>query len=154
MGDIATYHYPDNMSHAVRHAGRILVDLIPQIYDTDRIARTLGEDGKAEVIQLSTTQSGEVQDAAGKITNIYNLSVGKYDVAVSTGPSYNTKRQDAFESMAQMTQANPNLWGVIGDLLVKNMDWPGADEMAKRMRATIPRATNGRAGQRIEAIRY
>tara|TARA_R110000796_G_scaffold203024_4_gene319333 strand:- start:5816 stop:8050 length:2235 start_codon:yes stop_codon:yes gene_type:complete len=138
VGDIATYHYPDNMSHAVRHAGRILVDLIPQIYDTDRIARTLGEDGKAEVIQLSTTQSGEVQDAAGKITNIYNLSVGKYDVAVSTGPSYNTKRQDAFESMAQMTQANPNLWGVIGDLLVKNMDWPGADEMAKRMRATIP----------------
>jgi hypothetical protein len=138
VGDIATYHYPDNMSHAVRHAGRILVDLIPHIYDTDRIARTLGEDGTAEVVQLSTTQSGEMQDAAGKITNIYNLSVGKYDVAVSTGPSYNTKRQDAFESMAQMTQANPNLWGVIGDLLVKNMDWPGADEMAKRMRATIP----------------
>ena len=138
VGDIATYHYPDNMSHAVRHAGRILVDLIPHIYDTDRIARTLGEDGTAEVVQLSTTQSGEMQDAAGKVTNIYNLSVGKYDVAVSTGPSYNTKRQDAFESMAQMTQANPNLWGVIGDLLVKNMDWPGADEMAKRMRATIP----------------
>ena len=90
------------------------------------------------MVRLSTEQSGEVQDAAGKISTIYNLNVGKYDVAVSTGPSFNTKRQDAFASMAQMTQANPNLWGVIGDLLVKNMDWPGADEMAKRMRATIP----------------
>lgn len=138
VGDIATYHYPDNMSHAIRHAGRIMVDLIPQIYDTERVARTLGEDGNAEVVRLSTEQSGEVQDAAGKISTIYNLNVGKYDVAVSTGPSFNTKRQDAFASMAQMTQANPNLWGVIGDLLVKNMDWPGADEMAKRMRATIP----------------
>ena len=138
VGDIATYHYPDNMAHAIRHAGRVIIDLVPHYYDTKRVARILGEDGKAETITLSPGEAGETIDAAGKKTRIYDVGIGKYDVAVTVGPSYNTKRQDAFESMAQMTQANPQLWGIIGDLLVNNMDWPGADEMAKRMRATIP----------------
>lgn len=141
VGDIATYHYPDNMARAIRHAGRVIVDLIPYYYDTQRVARTLGEDGEASVVTLSPDSPqavNEQQDVNGKISKIYNVGVGRYDVAVSVGPSFNTKRQEAAESMAQMTQANPALWGVLGDLLVKNMDLPGGQEMAKRMRATIP----------------
>jgi uncharacterized protein YecT (DUF1311 family) len=71
------------------------------------------------------------------IEKIYNPSVGKYDVAVTTGPSYMTKRQEAMDAMSQILQANPNLWGVAGDLFVKNMDWPGAQEIAKRLAKTI-----------------
>jgi hypothetical protein len=39
--------------------------------------------------------------------------------------------------MAQLLQGNPQLWQVAGDLFVKNMDWPGAQEMSKRFAKTI-----------------
>jgi hypothetical protein len=71
------------------------------------------------------------------IEKIYNINVGKYDVMVTTGPSYMTKRQEALEAMSQLLQGNPQLWSVAGDLFVKNMDWPGAQEMAKRFAKTI-----------------
>jgi uncharacterized protein (DUF2344 family) len=69
---------------------------------------------------------------------MYNLGVGTYDVSISSGPSYNTLRQEAAESMVEMVQANPQLMGVIGDLMVKNMDWPGAEEIAARLALTLP----------------
>jgi len=71
------------------------------------------------------------------IEKIYNPGVGKYDVVATTGPGYATKRQAALEAMAQLLQGNPQLWSVAGDLFVKNMDWPGAQEMAKRFAKTI-----------------
>jgi hypothetical protein len=71
------------------------------------------------------------------LEKIYNLGVGKYDVCVTTGPSYMTKRQEALEAMAQLLQGNPQLWAVAGDLFIKNMDWPGAEEMSKRFAKTI-----------------
>jgi hypothetical protein len=71
------------------------------------------------------------------IEKVYNPSVGRYDVVVTTGPSYMTKRQEAMDAMTQLLQANPNLWSVAGDLFIKNMDWPGAQEMAERFAKTI-----------------
>jgi uncharacterized protein (DUF3084 family) len=71
------------------------------------------------------------------LEKIYNPGVGKYDVVATTGPGYATKRQEALEAMAQLLQGNPQLWSVAGDLFVKNMDWPGAQEMSKRFAKTI-----------------
>jgi uncharacterized protein with GYD domain len=71
------------------------------------------------------------------IEKIYNPGVGKYDVVAITGPGYATKRQEALEAMAQLLQGNPQLWSVAGDLFVKNMDWPGAQEMSRRFAKTI-----------------
>jgi hypothetical protein len=71
------------------------------------------------------------------IEKIYNPSIGKYDVVATTGPGYATKRQAALEAMAQLLQGNPQLWAVAGDLFIKNMDWPGAQEMSKRFAKTI-----------------
>ena len=137
-GDVATYHFVDNMGHAIKHAGRIIVDLIPKIYDTRRVARILGEDGEPEVVTIDPENAGEHKDAAGKIERIYDVGAGKYDVAVTTGPSFATRRDEAFEAMARMTEANPTLWNVIGDQLVKNMDWPGSEDMAARLKNMIP----------------
>ena len=140
-GDMATFHYIDNMAQAVRHVGRIIVDLIPTVYDTKRVARILGEDGTAEQV---TIEPGAEQQLEGEgIERIYDVGVGKYDIAVSTGPSFNTKRQEAFESMSAIVDGNPQLWNVIGDLMVKNMDWPGADEMAERLNNMIPPEIKG-----------
>lgn len=142
QSDTGTYHYVDNLARAVRHLTRQIVDLIPKIYDTQRIARIIGLDGEADMAIIDPTQAEPVrkivdQQTGAVIKKIYNPSVGKYDVCVTTGPSYMTKRQEAAESMAQVLQANPSLWQVAGDLLVKNFDWPGADDLAKRLRKMI-----------------
>ena len=142
-GDVGTYHYGDNLARGVRHIVRQLVDLIPKIYDTQRVARSIGGDGETKMVKIDPSQQEPVKkitDANNPdivIDKIYNPNVGKYDVVVATGPGYATKRQEALEAMAQLLQGNPSLWAVAGDLFVKNMDWPGAQEMAKRFAKTI-----------------
>jgi len=140
-GDVGTYHYGDNLARGVRHITRQLVDLIPKIYDTQRVARIIGEDGETDMVKIDPMQAEPVKKIVDQqgivIDKIYNPSVGKYDVVVTTGPGYATKRQEALEGMAQMLNGNKELWAVAGDLFVKNMDWPGAQEMAKRLAKTI-----------------
>jgi hypothetical protein len=140
-GDVGTYHYGDNLARGVRHVARQLVDLIPKIYDTQRIARIIGEDGDTKMVKINPEQPEPVNKIVDQngivLEKIYNPGVGKYDVVATTGPGYATKRQEALEAMAQLLQGNPQLWAVAGDLFVKNMDWPGAQEMAKRFAKTI-----------------
>ena len=142
QGDTGTYHFIDNLARAIRYATRQLVDMIPKIYDTQRIARIIGLDGETDQAMIDPTQPEAVrkivdQQTGATIKKIYNPNVGKYDVAVTTGPSYMTKRQEALDAMSRLLQGNPNLWAVAGDLFIKNMDWPGALEMSKRFAKTI-----------------
>ena len=140
-GDVGTYHYGDNLARGVKHIARQLIDLIPKIYDTQRIARVIGEDGETKMVKINPDQPQPVNKIVDQqgivIEKIYNPSIGKYDVVATTGPGYATKRQEALEAMAQLLQGNPQLWQVAGDLFVKNMDWPGAQEMSKRFAKTI-----------------
>ena len=141
QGDTGTYHYVDNLARAVRYVTRQIVDLIPKIYDTQRIAQIVGLEGDSKSVKLDNNQQEPVREIMNEegivLERIYNPSVGKYDVRVTTGPSYMTKRQEAMEAMSQILQGNPQLWAVAGDLFIKNMDWPGAQEMAKRFAKTI-----------------
>jgi len=141
QGDTGTYHYVDNLARAVRHVTRQIVDMIPKIYDTQRIARIIGMDGATDMASIDPTQQEPVKkivDETGVVLKkIYNPGIGKYDVCVTTGPSYMTKRQEAMDAMSQILQGSPQLWAVAGDLFVKNMDWPGADELAARLKKTI-----------------
>ena len=148
QGDTGTYHYVDNLARAVRYVARQLVDLIPKIYDTERVARIVGLDGEVGMVQLNPQQPEpvrEIQDQNGLVIGkVYNPSVGVYDVCVTTGPGYMTKRQEALDAMSMLLQSNPELWSVAGDLFVKNMDWPGAQEMAKRFAKIIdPKVLEG-----------
>jgi hypothetical protein len=140
-GDVGTYHFGDNLARGVRYLTRQLIDLIPKIYDTQRIARIIGEDGETSMVKIDPMQAEPVKKIVDQngivIDKIYNPGVGKYDVVATTGPGYATKRQEALEAMGQLLQGNPQLWQVAGDLFVKNMDWPGAQEMAKRFAKTI-----------------
>ena len=140
-GDTGTYHFVDNLARAVRYSTRQIVDLIPKIYDTQRIARVIGEDGESSHIKINPQQPEPVKKIVNEqgivIEKIFNPGVGKYDVRVVTGPGYATKRMESLDSMSTLLQGNPELWSVAGDLFVKNMDWPGAQEMAKRLAKTI-----------------
>jgi hypothetical protein len=165
QGDTGTYHYVDNLSRAVRHVTRQLVDLIPKIYDTERVARIVGLDGEVGMVKINPQQPEPVKEIrdqnGGVIEKIYNPSVGVYDVCVTTGPGYMTKRQEALDAMSMLLQSNPQLWAVAGDLFIKNMDWPGAQEMAKRFAKIIdPKVMDGEdqspemaaAKQQLEAL--
>ena len=148
QGDTGTYHYVDNLSRAIRYVTRQLVDLIPKIYDTARVARIVGLDGEVGMVKINPMQPEpvkEIRDENGLVIDkIYNPSVGVYDVCVTTGPGYMTKRQEALDAMSMLLQSNPQLWTVAGDLFIKNMDWPGAQEMAARFAKIIdPKVMEG-----------
>lgn len=130
QGDTATFVYTDNLSRAIAQVGRIIIDLIPTIYDTKRIVRVLGEDGKDEAVTINEPTANE------RLLN--DLTVGKYDVQVESGPSFGTKRQEAAETMMEMMKSFPGAGPLLGDLIARNMDWPDADKVADRLKAMLP----------------
>ena len=133
-GDVANYHYSDNLARSLRHAGRILVSIIPEIYSNKRVVRILGED-------MSTTQritlNAPFEDEEG-IERMYDVRVGRYDVVVDVGPSFATKRQETQAAMLELTKVYPPLFEVGGDILIKAMDWPQAQELAERLQTLLP----------------
>ena len=129
-GDTATYSYIDNLSRAIRYTGEILVDLIPKIYDTERVVRILGIDGGEKWVEINKIQLDQM---TGQQIVTNDITSGKYDVSVSVGASYNTQRQEASEALLEM-MGNPMLAPVVADLLAKNLDIPNSDELEKRLR--------------------
>jgi len=138
-GDTGTFLYIDNLATALRQIGMILIDLFPKIYDAPRIVRILKEDGTHEMVQVNQEfDTGKKDEFGEAIVKMHDLSVGEYDVTVATGPSFATKRQEASQSMTELVRSAPQLMQIAGDIIVKNMDFPGADEVAKRLERTIP----------------
>lgn len=146
-GDVATFHFIDNLSRAIRHTGRILIDLIPKVYTTERVIRVMGEDGTQSAVKVNTQapepQTGPdgqpVRDEEGEIIlAMHDLTAGKYDLTVTSGPSFTTRREEAAAQMTELVRAFPQAAPFIADLMAKNFDWPGADEIAKRFEAMNP----------------
>jgi len=158
-GDVGTFNYIDNLSRAIRHAGRILVDLIPKVYEGPRVIRVLHENGENESIPINQPLPPEIlqkmqqeqqeknQEEAKELMTIYDVTVGKYDVTVEAGPSYTTQREEAAQQMMQFVQAYPNAMPLIGDLIAKNLDWPGADDIADRLKKMLPPPLQGQNPQ-------
>jgi len=139
-GDNATYHFVDNAELAKVFTATLLIDLIPKVYDTPRVVKIIGEDDTESDVQLDPTAPNalnQVQDINGEIQSIYNPSVGIYDVVASSGANYATKRQEQSAGMLAMVQANPQIWGTAGDLIVKSQDWEMSDEIADRLKRSI-----------------
>lgn len=134
QGETSTYIWIDNLSTAINHTGRIIISLIPEIYDTARVFRIQGEDGANKEVKVNTLE----YDEKGAEIMINDLTVGEYDVVVETGPSFATKRAEASDSMLKMLSADPGLMQKAGDLFFKNMDVPGSEDLAERYRKTLP----------------
>jgi len=134
--DMVNYHYFDNLTRSISHVGTIILDLVPKIYDTQRVMRIIGDDGKPDLVSIN--QPGADEQGIQKILN--DVTVGQYDVVMDTGPGYNSKRSEAVESMMTLLAADPNLMQTAGDLIFRNMDFPGADVVADRLAAANPMA--------------
>ena len=139
-GDVSTFHFIDNLNRAIQHAGKIILDLIPHVYSGERIIRVLGEDDKPENVQVNQPipmmdeQGQPVMDEMGQMkARVYDLSKGKYDLVVRSGPSFTSRREEAATQMMELLRVFPEAAPIIGDIFAKNLDWPGADEIAKRL---------------------
>jgi hypothetical protein len=147
-GDVSTFHFIDNQARAIAHTGRILLDLIPAVYSRRKMLRILGENGEAKDVKLNEPIAVEgpngpkmERDQEGNevpMMRIHDLAVGKYDLTVSTGPSFNTRREEAAQQMTDMVRAMPDIAPIVMDLIATNLDWPGADEIAERFKAMVP----------------
>lgn len=167
QGDVSTFHFIDNLSRGIKHGGRILIDLIPHVYSGERIVRILGPEGQVATAKLGQRpqqdvsasppagipqKPGQMQPAPGQpvpwppqapkmadgTEGAFDLSVGKYDLVVDVGPSYTTRRAEAAEQMMELIKSFPQAAPVIGDLVAKSLDWPGAQEIAERLHKMLP----------------
>jgi hypothetical protein len=127
--DLSNFHFYDNMTRSIKQTGKIILDLVPKIYDTKRVLRIIGVDGKPDMVTINEVE------ATGEVLN--DVTVGLYDVVMDTGPGYNSKRQQAVDTMMPL-MAEPTVFQAAGDLLFRNMDFPGADIIADRLAAMNP----------------
>lgn len=130
--DLSNYHFYDNLTRSIRQTGKIILDLIPKIYDTQRVMRIIGSDGQPDMTTIN--EKSEI----GEVLN--DVTVGEYDVVMDTGPGFQTKRQQAVENMMPLLAGNAELFNIAGDLVFRNMDFPGADVIADRLAAMNPLA--------------
>jgi hypothetical protein len=133
QGQTSNFHFTDNFAMAIRYTGRILVDLIPKIYSGPRVMRILGEDGKQEMVPVN----GQQGPFRGEDTTI-QLDAGRYDVAVSMGPSYLSRRQEAAAQMLELMRVVPQMSPAIMDLVVRSMDIPDGQQIADRLQKLLP----------------
>jgi Phage P22-like portal protein len=141
QGGVSALHYQDNLMATLHHLGKVLIDLIPKIYDSERTLRIMREDESHVPVRINVETVG----MNGKPVLLNDLSQGTYDVRVKVGPSYATRRAEAADSMLQFIQAVPQAAGVAADLVARNMDWPGAGEIARRLQRMLPPQISGEA---------
>lgn len=128
QGNLANLTFHDNANAAIVEGGDVINQLMPQIFDSTRIMRTVGEDQVVKFVRINDPMD----------PNAVNLSTGHYDVAMTVGSSYATRRVEAAQAMMDAIQVWPDLMGIAGDLVAKAQDWPGADKLAERLKKTIP----------------
>lgn len=130
-GDMANMHFGDNLNRSICHVGRVYISMLPEVIDTPRIMKMMNDEGDIQSIGVNGMSMPEQN-------NIYDLTVGTYNVSVVAGPSFSTRRQETQDLMMKVMQTNPELVKVMGDLFFKYSDMPGADVIAARLKKTIP----------------
>lgn len=144
QSDTAQFHFQDNLNKTIRHSARVLVGLFPILYDTEMVRRIVGADGDSELVRLNAVpQTPDEQTRA--INGILNdMSVGRFDIRMDTGPSFNTQREQSFALMMQLVQSNPALFNLVADLIVINSPLLNAKEIAERVKILVPAQALGK----------
>lgn len=136
QGDTATFNFVDNLARAIALTGKVIVEVIPNFYDTERIVQIVNPDDTKKLVRINQQAPNPDDPMQAIATN--DVRKGKYAVVAEAGPSYATKRQETSESLMQLVQAFPPVAQVAGDLIVKSLDVADADIIAERLKATLP----------------
>lgn len=130
ISDVGSYIYHDRLKIADERCAKNINELIPHIYDTQRMITIIGADNKPvmEYINDPTNPDSDV-------------CMGKYGITVSIGPATETKRTLAAEQMMAFVNAIPGAAERVMDIVAEAQDWPKADEFARRFRLMLPPGT-------------
>lgn len=129
--DNAIYHFTDNLTKSIRFVGEIIVRAIPEVYDAPRLVGIVGKDGKVTMVGINGAQvPGQTQSVM--------LSKGQYAVDVTTGGSFASQREAAAQFFESLIMTNPEMFNILGDIYCENLDFPGAQAAAARLRAILP----------------
>jgi len=131
QSDLSNFHFYDNLTRSIRAVGIVILDLIPHVYNHQQVVRIIGEDGIPDAVTIN-------EQATDKVLN--DMSVGRYDVIMDTGPGYDTKRQESAAMLIELVAKMPQLAELAGDLVVGQMDWPMARKLAERLKMANPLA--------------
>ena len=135
-GELSTYGFSDNLARAIEHLGRVLIQMIPKVYSSQRIMRIRMPDDTEDFIEINQQV---VDEETGEQVFLNDLSYGKYDVVISTEPNFATQRAEAQSNILEaMQRLPPDKSAMISHLLIKNMDFPGADDMYSILRKMLP----------------
>jgi hypothetical protein len=132
--DVGTFVFIDNLTRSLELAGAVIGELIPKIYDTYRAICIRGIDDSVQLVEINKPAQGP----DGTWTEVNDLTRGKYAAQVSVGPSYTTMREESVKNMLAFIQVYPQAAPIIADLVAKNSDWPGAQVIARRLKALVP----------------
>lgn len=142
QADTSVFHFQDNYGAALRSCGKKIIDSIPKVYDTKRLMRLSLEDGEEFDLTIDPKASNALQEAIAEdgqvVMRTLNPSIGQYDVEADVGASYGTRRQETVEALTLVLTQAPGLTGIIGDLLLRAMDFKEAREAAMRLRRLVP----------------
>ena len=133
QGNIGTYEYVDHLNTAIKRTGQILIDLIPRYYNYEHIRQIQSLDGTMQAVPLNQPY----QDDNGNEI-MHDLALGRYTVAVTTGPSYESQRTEASDKLMDLAKQYPQFLQLAGDIIFRNFDFAGASEIADRLRSQIP----------------
>jgi hypothetical protein len=135
ISDVSHYDFYDNLTRTLRHLGRCIVDVVPYFYDTPRMQRIIRDDGTPETVMINEKTAEGVKN---------NLSVGRYDVYVDTGPSYQTKREESAEALLELITGTGKMGEMLAqsaaDKVMRQFDFPDSDAIADRLISLIPAA--------------
>lgn len=135
QGQQATFHFVDNLEHSLEHLGRVLLDMIPKVYDAQRTLKLMGEDDTEKTVTINQS----VMQFAGQDLKVNDISQMKFNsVRVVLGTSYASRRAEAVNGLLQLVQALPQVGAVAGDIIAKNLDFEGAEELSERLKAILP----------------
>jgi len=144
-GEINTFHYHEHWHMAIEQTGRVILAMIPHVYTQAQAVKITGDDGAMATAMLNPDQQQtmmEERDAYDKVLSTsYNPTIGRYDVAISTGPSSASKKMEANKLLMTVVNANPDIMKIAGDLIVGSFDMAGSDVLAKRLKAQLPPGT-------------
>lgn len=133
QSNIGTLEFIDRLKDAIKQCGQIIVDLIPHYLAYQHVREIMSPDGQVRTVPLNMPYS-----SADGQQIVHDLSVGKYMVTISDGPSYESQRSEASDKLMECAKAYPQFMQLAGDIVFRNMDFDGAQEIADRLRATIP----------------
>lgn len=156
QGDRATYHFIDHLAIAIRQIGKIILDLVPKVYDTQRIVMILAENNESLEVKLDPmlkqAHALELDENNQVIARVLNPSIGKYEVMADVGPGYATKREEAFNALTLILTQNPGLTSIIGDIMFRAGDFPMAEEAAERLKRMVPPQALGQGPSQNEQM--